>query len=668
MAGDEIVIESRSQLFSALAEAAETEHNLMCLYLYAMFGMKRSLEEGISATEQTAIEKWRKVILGVCLEEMTHLSLVSNLLSAIGGMPHFSRPNFPAIPGAYPAGIVVELAPFNLRTLEHFIYLEHPASMEMEDAEEFRPSSEYHRVAPTGRLSSASGDYKTVGVLYGAIRGALIRLSEELGEKQLFCGNEQQQITPMDSPLRGLIAIKDLKSALTAIETIISQGEGATNIHDSHFERFCEIKTEYLELLKANPQFEPGRNVARNPVMRAPAEPKGRVWITHPITSRYLDLANALYAFMLKILVQIYFVEDREQYEKHELMEISFSLMHLMAVVGESLTLLPVSLENHDCKAGMSFAMDRGLMALSKHTELAILLERIHIYEVKIQELQTEISVQTSVCEALGYALEVCVRDLGLTLEGIKKIKEKALKLQRVKAPIEPAEIKPLAITNAPESTQEIETAESEQIKIQFQSKRCIHSRHCVTERPKVFKANTPGAWLYPENSSPEHLAAVIRECPSGALTYQSKGPLKNEEAPEVNMMRISENGPYRFNCELAVDGKEEGFRATLCRCGLSKNKPFCDHTHLSAGFIASGEPDLVSDKSLTKRGGKLSVTRIADGPLQLKGNIEICASTGHVVLRTSHVRLCRCGHSKSKPICDSTHVTIGFEDAVPAS
>ncbi|MGZ3653336.1 MAG: ferritin-like domain-containing protein, partial [Bdellovibrionota bacterium] len=129
-----IVIESRVHLFAALAEAAETEHNLMCLYLYAAFSLKRSKEEGVSEEELAMIDRWRGIILGVSLEEMTHLCLVTNLFSALGGTSHFLRPNFPASPGLYPADFVMELAPFDLRTIEHFMFLERPASFEMRDA------------------------------------------------------------------------------------------------------------------------------------------------------------------------------------------------------------------------------------------------------------------------------------------------------------------------------------------------------------------------------------------------------------------------------------------------------------------------------------------------------------------------------------------------------
>lgn len=211
-----------------------------------------------------------------------------------------------------------------------------------------------------------------------------------------------------------------------------------------------------------------------------------------------------------------------------------------------------------------------------------------------------------------------------------------------------------------------IETSESPAIAVSFETKKCMHARHCVTQLPGVFLANTPGKWIYPEKAYPDELAAVIRQCPSGALLYRSKTPgLHDEEAPAVNVMRLRENGPYAFLADLEIDGIKTGFRATLCRCGKSNNKPYCDSSHLVANFKASGEPDTIENAELKSRGGPLTIQRTSNGPLAITGNLELCSSTGRVVLRCNSVRLCRCGNSKSKPICDSSHVAAGFKDAL---
>src|SRR6516165_10634242 len=116
-----ISIESREQLLYLLAEAAEIEHSLMCCYLFAAFSLKERLDEGVGADELEAIERWRRATTSVAIEEMTHLALVANLTTALGGAAHFSRPNFPVGAGFYPSGIAVQLAPFDRDTLQHFL-------------------------------------------------------------------------------------------------------------------------------------------------------------------------------------------------------------------------------------------------------------------------------------------------------------------------------------------------------------------------------------------------------------------------------------------------------------------------------------------------------------------------------------------------------------------
>jgi CDGSH-type Zn-finger protein len=101
--------------------------------------------------------------------------------------------------------------------------------------------------------------------------------------------------------------------------------------------------------------------------------------------------------------------------------------------------------------------------------------------------------------------------------------------------------------------------------------------------------------------------------------------------------------------------------RATLCRCGRSRNKPFCDNSHRDAGFSATGEPATVPSEPLEARAGRLRITPTKDGPLAVRGSLELCSGTGRTVQRLRSARLCRCGGSSTKPFCDGTHERIGF-------
>lgn len=109
-----MVSHTREQLIHDLTEAAELEHSILCSYLYAAFSLKSGIEEGLSQVEAEAVERWRRLLLQVALEEMGHLATVNNLLVALGGAPHFDRPNLPAARGYLPAEFAVRLTPFVL--------------------------------------------------------------------------------------------------------------------------------------------------------------------------------------------------------------------------------------------------------------------------------------------------------------------------------------------------------------------------------------------------------------------------------------------------------------------------------------------------------------------------------------------------------------------------
>lgn len=199
-----------------------------------------------------------------------------------------------------------------------------------------------------------------------------------------------------------------------------------------------------------------------------------------------------------------------------------------------------------------------------------------------------------------------------------------------------------------------------EKIDIGFYGKRCIHSRNCVLGQPHVFVPNAPGEWIHPDAASAEQIVAIAESCPSGAITYRRKDGGAQERPPVVNTVRIRENGPLAFHAEIALNG-EVSFRATLCRCGASENKPYCDGSHASAGFAATGEPPLKDTAPLEARDGPLTVSPLPNGPLKVDGNLEIVTGTGHTVERATVAFLCRCGHSANKPYCDGTHKKVGF-------
>ncbi|NHX27364.1 iron-binding protein, partial [Escherichia coli] len=190
--------------------------------------------------------------------------------------------------------------------------------------------------------------------------------------------------------------------------------------------------------------------------------------------------------------------------------------------------------------------------------------------------------------------------------------------------------------------------SEGKDMTLAFDTRRCIHARRCVLGAPKVFLAGVVGEWLFPDELETGALRGICHSCPSGAITYEPKGDIPGEPTPEVNQVKIRENGPYAFKATLVLDGQPDGFRATLCRCGASKNKPYCDGSHAKIGFRATGEPETRESEKLDVRDGPLEIQPLPNGPLQVTGNLEICAGTGRNVDRVTTARLCRCGGSKT--------------------
>ncbi|MEO7861959.1 MAG: ferritin-like protein [Nitrospirales bacterium] len=371
-------IETRDHLLSTLAEASELEHNLMCLYLYAAFSLKQSTAEGITPAELEAITTWRTEILAIAGQEMTHLALVTNLTTAVGGSAHLFRPGFPAKAGYYPSDFVIELAPFSLATLDHFIFLERPEDREVQEGQDFQPAHNYTRDAPQGRLMDYAGEYETVGQLYQLIEEGIEGLSETMGEKDLFCGARSLQIAPPELELEGLILIHDKASALTAINTIVSQGEGARTQANSHFEKFTRIKESVEKLMEKNHVFEAGRPGARNPVMRKPVESEGTIWIDDARAVLYLDLGNAIYSLMLRFLLQLYSMENRTAEARKVLLEGALPLMHGIGAIAAILSQLPASPEVSGVNAGLSFDLIRHFNPIELSSENQLLTERLN--------------------------------------------------------------------------------------------------------------------------------------------------------------------------------------------------------------------------------------------------------------------------------------------------
>src|ERR1700730_4339449 len=115
-------VESREELVYLLGEACEIEHALMCEYLYAQFSLKRSVDEGLTAEQLARVQASEAILIDVIKQEMLHLALATNILTAVGAAPHFERPNLPILSRWYPPGVQIALLPFGEQALRDFQY------------------------------------------------------------------------------------------------------------------------------------------------------------------------------------------------------------------------------------------------------------------------------------------------------------------------------------------------------------------------------------------------------------------------------------------------------------------------------------------------------------------------------------------------------------------
>lgn len=193
----------------------------------------------------------------------------------------------------------------------------------------------------------------------------------------------------------------------------------------------------------------------------------------------------------------------------------------------------------------------------------------------------------------------------------------------------------------------------------------CIHVGECGRAKGDLFVGGRD-PWCQPDVTAVDDVAEVVARCPSGALTTLRRDGGPAESCDPKNVVVVSSHGPLYLRGDLKIDGAAAdmtgvAYRAALCRCGQSSNKPFCDNSHERVGFRDSGAVGEKGD-GLATEGGALQARRAANGPLLLSGNFSIAASSGRVAWRGTKAALCRCGNSKNKPFCDGSHKAAGFQ------
>src|SRR5712691_338954 len=219
-------VTTREELIYLLSRAAELEHGLACIYLFAAYSLKNDVSEGGMTDEQAdMIRGWKRHLTLVAVEEMGHLAQVSNLLTAIGGAPHFKRPNFPLPSSAFPFGIRLSLEPFSQETIERFVCYEMPEAGILTAEQQAIFDEMRARVLVAQQAAEVEAqqdededeclepfevDFNTVGEFYHKIESGYTHIPEE----ELFIGPVEAQANARFVDLSGdLIAVVDRAAA-----------------------------------------------------------------------------------------------------------------------------------------------------------------------------------------------------------------------------------------------------------------------------------------------------------------------------------------------------------------------------------------------------------------------------------------------------------------------
>ena len=637
-------VTTRVELLYLLTRASELEHNLACVYLYAGYSLKTSLDEGgMTADELAAVRTWKRRIAHVAVEEMLHLAQVCNLMTAVGGAAHFARSNFPIPATAFPFGIAMTLEPFSQELLDRLVCYEMPSDLSIlgpERAAAFAAISARVAHCEDGEVARMQNtvepfdvDFRTVGEFYRKIESAFSCIEPE----RLFIGNPAEQASPLylDFP-KELVQVSDAASAKRAIEMIIEQGESPTSEHpDAHFCVFNTIRTEYMALLDAAQRegrvFDPVRPVLSNPSTRGIAETPGTNRVSDPVAQELSGLFNSTYALMLMMLERFFgHTNETEEELRHLARAVLRMMTSVLRPLGEALAKTPAGREYPGKTAGPGFGFARAIHLLPhKRAAWILFLERCYDLQMRLTRLSEEAGLPQEVQESAA-AMEAVTECLTpfIPAQFAESVRNEADE-RNARTTIRPEVNGPYIVRNLHKLTNSkgetlhvrpivalcrcggskskpycdgthaqigfdsakdparrldrLDKYEGKEITVLDNRGTCCHFGNCTDHLPSAFHEDGD-TFVKPDGDTPEKIIDIVRACPSGALGFIYKGTAYtgDEREPEIY---VAENASYyvRGGIELEGEAMDQGANRehyALCRCGQSKNKPFCDGTH----------------------------------------------------------------------------------------
>jgi CDGSH-type Zn-finger protein/ferredoxin len=666
-------VTTREELIYLLSRAAELEHGLACIYLFAAYSLKNDVSEGGMTGEQAAMVRgWRRFLSSVAVEEMGHLAQVSNLLTAIGGAPHFKRTNFPLPPAAYPFGIRLSLEPFSQETIERFVCYEMPETGILSEEQQalFDPIRARVLAAQDALRTSLDEeeeneeecyepfevDFKTVGEFYHKIETGFTHIPE--GE--LFIGPPEAQANARFVDLSGdMVAIVDRASACAAIERIVEQGEAPTSDHpDAHFWVFDKVRTQFAEAKVQAEQtgipFEPVRPVVSNPMTHFYDDTSGGIVIHDPLTHGVADLFNVAYDTMLLILLRFFAHTEETEAELEHLSRATLRLMTtVIRPLAEALTKLPVDRAALPGRtAGPGFGYNRDVHLLPhKQSAWVFFGERLWQLAVAATKLRLNPGMPTEMQEAAA-----ALQDLACQFappDGPRGVAAKVAELKQIQAglgrSIQASLNGPYLVTNA----DALVTWLGERIPARPQMALC----RCGGSAIKPFCDGTHARIGFTGQKDPQRV-------PDRRDTYigQQVTVLDNRGlCAHSGFCTDRLTSVFRLGQDPFVD--PDGARMDE----IIRAVRACPSGALSYAIDGREARDQVDQE----REPTIEVSK--DGPYRITGGIPLKDGQGNDEPRNQgasleHYSLCRCGHSQNKPFCSGMHWYVNFHDPVAES
>jgi CDGSH-type Zn-finger protein/truncated hemoglobin YjbI len=622
------VIEHREALIYMLCEAAELEHGIMCQYLFAAFSLKQSTDEGLTEEELAAANRWRKQILHIAAQEMLHLALVQNLLTAIGGPPHLVRPNLPQPARHYPAGVQLALLPFGEQALRHFMFLERPETWDLDDAEGLAVAGRAEPLMSEGDIVPRPQDFRTVGHLYRSIEVGFAHLAEKYGPDWLFVGPPRAQATAENFHWTDLVTVTDLASAQRAVDTILDQGEGPRGQwRNAHFGQFVAILGEYQQMTKANPGFDPVR-----PVIAANVRPPQRdvevPLITDPLTARVGDLFNVGQEILLQIFARYFAHTDETDAQLKALADATIRLMvGVLEPLANVVTTLPAGPGYEGRTAGPSFELFYEADYFLPHREAAwtLLTERLDEAARFCGAVGDDCSpvVAERLAPVIGALREIADSLAAHLPAGRSRARSAGLDQATLRAQLARA-------ADLARRAREADGSDATAAELADLTDRIGSALQAAPDRAPAGRSQSQLVWEAAQAATrilaaragavaPELAEATavlqILACELGPASEQAerRAELWRLQGGQPAGIRTARNGPYlATNVHRLANYLGEQIpippQVALCRCGGSAGKPFCDGSCASNGFTDAKDPKRVPDRLDTYNGLQVTV------------------------------------------------------------